>query len=445
MRRTIVAAACAFIAAMSLLSAVPAGAAPPHVFLVASDMQGSASSDSAPGASGVSVGRIFDAPSNSDIVSFSAIASGATPASGSLLVFSLDLPQSLGQVVSAPSFTESSTGTQGANAANLATGVASESAGLQFDLFGGAQASLTMQSSSASFGSGPFASIPSQGPAVFAFYNFPQAATGFSLSRAFGSLPRDNAIAATLNQPQQSSAGMATPLSSPLISSLSAQGPFWYTSYSPATRGTSLTLTIPFQLARIPVKLRLGEQAVSSVEPTSLANQILGPAFASSASTYNAVTGGVTLGLPLLSRRATVSLDGWYETLQQNNQTPFNLLPYGAQTSLGLSAPGAVVYAPAQGGVQQYVGSASVALPVNSRITVNGNFSEQLSGGVDLDTLTQSLTQHATGYGGGVAYNFPKTHSSIEFSSNRSIYTDDNVPNYNFTQNQQNLYFSVKF
>ena len=436
-----VAAAYAFIAAMCLLSAAPAGAAPPHVFLVASDMQGSAASDPAAAATGVSVGRIFDAPSNSDIVSFSTIASGAQLSSDSSVGFSLDLPLRAGRVVSAPRiFAESSSGTQGADWAR----VAHQSAGLQFDLFGGAQASVALQSSSASFGSGPFASIPSQGPAVFAFYNFPQAATGFSLSQAFGSLPRDSAIAATLNQPQ-GSVGTATPLSSPLISSLSAQGPFWYSAYSPATRGTSLTLTIPFQLARIPVKLRLGEQAVSSVEPTSLANQILGPAFASSASTYNAVTGGVTLALPLLSRRATVSLDGWYETLQQNNQTPFNLLPYGAQTAVGLSAPGAVVYTQALGGVQQYVGSASVALPVSSRITVNGNFSEQLSGGVDLDTLTQSLTQHTTGYGGGVAYNFPKTHSSIEFSSNRNVYTDDNVPNYNFTQNQQNLYFSVKF
>jgi hypothetical protein len=440
-----VGAACALIAAMSLLSAVPVSAAPPHAFLVASDMQGSASSDTA-AAAGVSVGRIFDAPANSDIVSFSAIVSGATPGSDTFAGFALDLPPSAGHIVSAPRIFAESSGTQAADSARFATDAANRSAGLQFDLFGGAQATVAMQSSSASFGSGPFASIPSQGPAVFAFYNFPQAATGFSLSRAFGSLPRDNAIAATLNQAQQSAVGTTTPLSSPLISSLSAQGPFWYNAYSPATRGTSLTLTIPFQLARIPVKLRLGEQAVTSVEPTSLANQILGPAFASSAgSTYNAVTGGVTLALPLLSRRATVSLDGWYQTMQQNNQTPFNLLPYGAQAPVGLSVPGAVLYAPAIGGVQQYVGSASVALPVSPRLTVNGNFSEQLSGGVDLDTLTQSLTQHTTGYGGGVAYNFPKTHSSIEFSSNRNVYTDDNVPNYNFTQNQQNLYFSVKF
>lgn len=448
MRRNIVTAACALLAALSWLSATPAGAAQPHAFLLASDSQSGATPDAAPSL-GLSVGRIFDA-SSSDIVSFSTAASPSTPVEGSVFGFSVALPLHIGQAAPAPRiFAASSGDARATDGLHLTSGVGSQAAGMQIDLLGGVQAVAAMESSSASFGSGPFALNPSQGPAVFAFYNFPQAKSGFTFGSAFGSLRGDSAIAAPLaaSQPGMSAASAASSLSSPLINSMSAQGPFWYSAYRPATRGSSLALTIPFQLARIPVKLRLGEQAVSSVEPTSLANQILGPAFASSASTkYNAVSGGVTLALPLLSRRATVSLDGWYETLQQNNQTPFNLLPYTQATvGTGLSAPGAVVYTPTIGDVQQYVGAASVAVPVTSRLTVNGSFSEQLSGGVDLDTLTQSMTQHTTGYGGGVAYNFPKTNSSIEFFSHRNVYTDDNAPNYNFTENRQNLYFSVKF
>jgi hypothetical protein len=155
----------------------------------------------------------------------------------------------------------------------------------------------------------------------------------------------------------------------------------------------------------------------------------------------------VTLALPLLSRRATVSLDGWYETMQHNDKMPFNLVPYAAQSAAtaGLGAtPGTVVYSP-NTDVQQYVGAASVALPVTSRLTVNGSFSAQVAGTVALDTLTQSLTQHKTAYGGGVGYNFPKTNSSIDLFFNKNVYTNDNVPNYNFTENRQNLYFSVKF
>ena len=63
---------------------------------------------------------------------------------------------------------------------------------------------------------------------------------------------------------------------------------------------------------------------------------------------------------------------------------------------------------------------------------------------VDLDTLTQSLTRRKTAFGGGVGYNFPKTNSSIDLYFNKNVYSSDNVPT-TFTENRQNLYFSVKF
>jgi hypothetical protein len=174
------------------------------------------------------------------------------------------------------------------------------------------------------------------------------------------------------------------------------------------------------------------------VQSSSLATQILGPAFASSAS-YSSLSGGVTLALPLLTRRATVSLDGLYESLQNQKD------PFGLTSSALAGAPAPVVYYPNLTDLQQYVGAASVALPVTRTLTVNGSLSEQFYGGVDLNTLTQSLNQHKTAYCGGVVYNIPKTHSSINLFFNRNVYTDDNAPTYNFTENQQNLYFSVKF
>jgi hypothetical protein len=124
---------------------------------------------------------------------------------------------------------------------------------------------------------------------------------------------------------------------------------------------------------------------------------------------------------------------------------PFNLAPYAALTNSSLVAagPGPVIYSPATD-VAQYVGAASVALPVTSHLTVNGSFAAQVSGSVDLDTLTQSLTQRKTAFGGGVGYNFPKTNSSIDLYFNKNVYSSDNVPT-TFTENRQNLYFSVKF
>jgi hypothetical protein len=143
-----------------------------------------------------------------------------------------------------------------------------------------------------------------------------------------------------------------------------------------------------------------------------------------------------------------VSLDGLYQTLQRGDQAPFALMPLGANSNANINAgaaPGAAVYYPNYDGLQQYVGAASVALPVTSSLTVKGSFSERRSGGVDLDALTQSLTQRTTAYGGGLVYNIPKTNSSINLFFNRNVYTQDNVPTYNWSENRQNLFFSVKF
>jgi hypothetical protein len=412
--------------------AAPSNAAPVATLIapVISASQQAASVDG----SGVRISRVFESRADSDIVSFSkAEESDGTPVSGSVSDFSMALPLRAIEQTATPHLFGTASATPDALRLPWNANTSAQAIGMQIDVAGGAQATFTMQTGSSNFG---MLSAPSQQPAVFAFYNFPERSTELNL-RSFG--PADAATAPAVTG---APAASATVFSSPLIGALSAQGPFWYNGSAPA-RGTSLSLTLPFHLARIPVKVHLGEQSLEDVPTSSLANQILGPAFASSALQYNAVTGGVSVALPVLSRRATVSLDGLYETLQQGNQAPFSLVPYAAQTGTS-GAPGAVIFAPTNG-IEHYAGAATVALPVTSRLTVNGTISEQVSGNVALDALTQTLTQHQTGYSGGVAYNFPKTNSSIEFFSNRSVLTDDNLPNYNVTQSSQNLYFSVKF
>jgi hypothetical protein len=443
LRQYIYSAACALLVTM-FAAASRADATPASAFLVALGSAGASTGTSVP-SSGVEITRIFDA-SGGSIVSFSDTSQDATPVSGSVFGLSVALPLGPSEKTVAPQiFAASTSDTSVLGPLTFASGAGGgQTVGMRFDLLGGVEATASLQSTGASFGSGPFAAAPSQGPAVFAFYNFPEARPAASFG-AFGASLQGAALVPALAAGQQRTQVTESPLSSPLISSLSARGPFWYNSYSPATQGSSLTLTIPFQLARIPVKVHLGEQSVADVQSSSLANQILGPSFASSAGVaYSAVSGGVTLALPVLSRRATVSLDGLYETLQQR-QAPFTLDPYGSQSSIMNAAPGTVIYTPTLADVQQYVGAASVALPLTSRLTVNGSFTEQVAGNVDLDALTQTLTQHTTGYGGGMAYAFPKHNSSIGFFSQVNVYTDETIPNYNVTQSSQNLYFSVKF
>ena len=445
MRRSVYMTACTLLVAASLSLASPAGAASRPYAGQAAVAPTSTQAVRTLQDSGLAIGRIYDTSAHGDVVSFSRSASDGGYVSGVSFALPLSGPSS---AAGAKMFAVSASTGASADQLHIPAPASAQVIGTKFDLFGGAEASVSLQSSGATFGSGPFAVNPSQGPVVFAFYNFHQPSERIGLGEAFGLQRGDAALAASLNAlPQPDTAETASSLASPLISSLSAQGPFWYSAYSPPTQGSSMSLTIPFQLAKIPVKVRLGEQAVSTVEPSSLATQVLGPAFATSAaSSYKTLTGGVTLALPLLSRRATVSLDGWYETLQHGDKMPFNLAPYAGQSNafVGATAPGTVVYSPTTN-VQQYVGAASVALPVTSHLTVNGSFAAQVSGSVALDTLTQSLTQRKTAYGGGVGYNFPKTNSSIDLFFNKNVYTADNVSTYTFTENRQNLYFSVKF
>ena len=442
MRRSVQVVACALLVMASLSLVSPAYAARPTFAFVTL----SSSAQPAPISlgSGLTIGRIYDTSAHGDIISFSRMDSTGGDISG--ISFALPLnAQSSTPAVKMFAFSQSNA--SGADGSHTSAPANTQIAGMQFDLLGGAEATVSLQNSGATFGAGPFAANPSQGPAVFDFYNFQQPSQRIGLGEAFGLNPNDAALAASLNAlPQPSNAMAGNSLASPLISSLSAQGPFWYSAYAPPTQGSSMSLTIPFQLAKIPVRVRLGEQTVSTVDTSSLATQVLGPAFATSAGGNDkTLTGGVTVALPLLSRRATVSLDGWYETLQHNDKTPFNLAPYAGLSNSLLTAtgPGAVVYSPVTD-VQQYVGAASVALPVTSHLTVNGSFAAQVSGSVALDTLTQSLTQRKTAFGGGVGYNFPKTNSSIDLFFNKNVYSTDNVPT-TFTENRQNLYFSVKF
>jgi hypothetical protein len=402
------------------------------------------------GSAGLTYGRVFGAPNRGELIRFVSTDAAATPVGGSVFGFEFALPLTERVGSATPVLFGQFASAVRQDAHSIAKSDDAQTVGMRFKLLGG-ESSFALASIGPSFHTGVTAGFSGQGPAVFAFYNFAQATT--NAGNAFGLFGQSGggALAAELNAAplQGDSAGAASSITLPLISSLSAQGPFWYGDYSPAARGSSVQLNLPFKVAKIPVKVSLREQALTEVQPFSLATQILGPAFASSAANkYNAVGGGVTLALPLLNRRATVSLDGLYQTLQRGDQAPFALMPLGANSNANINAgaaPGAAVYYPNYDGLQQYVGAASVALPVTSSLTVKGSFSERRSGGVDLDALTQSLTQRTTAYGGGLVYNIPKTNSSINLFFNRNVYTQDNVPTYNWSENRQNLFFSVKF
>ena len=406
-----------------------------------------ARADDSSNAAGLSIGRILDTSNHGDVVVFPGADQNANALSGSASGLQFTLP--LATSSTAPQlFGEISKPFDSSAAQPSFAAVDASVLGLKFKLFG-AESSVSLENASPNLHAPGSTQFASQGPAVFAFYNFPQVGSGSTLGNTFGLAGQANgALAAEANATgrQDADAAATSFLAFPLVSSLSAQGPYWYGGYTPSLQGSSVQLSIPLRLAKFGVKVRLGEQSLTSMQPLSLANQILGPAFAS-ASNYNSFNGGLTLALPLLNRRATVSLDGLYQTLQQTNGTAFDPSAFNQPSGIPMTqtAAGPIVLYPSSTDLQQYVGAASVAVPVTSRLTVKGSFSEQLAGSVDLNTLTQSLTQHTTAYAGGLVYNIPKSNSSINLFFNRNVYTDDAAPLSNWTENRQNLYFSVKF
>lgn len=401
-----------------------------------------ARADDSSSAANLSISRVLNSSNHGDIIQF-ANGDSSVPSAGSRMGLQFSLP--LATAPSAPQLFGEASAPFASSLAQPSSTTDEQLLGVKFKLLG-AESSVSFANAQPNWHTSGAAQYASQGPAVFAFYNFPQAPNGSALSNVFGG-QANGALAAEANVigGQDANPAGTSLLSFPLVSSLSAQGPYWYSGYTPALQASSVQLSIPLKLARFGVKVRLGEQSLTSVQPTSLANQILGPAFAS-ASNYNSFNGGVTLALPLLKRRATVSLDGLYQTLQQNNGAAFDPSAYGQPSGVPLTPnAGPIVLSPGTSDVQQYIGAASLAVPVTSRLTVKGSFAEQLAGSVDLNTLTQSLTQHTTAYTGGLVYNIPKTNSSINLFFNRNVYTDDAAPSSTWSENRQNLYFSVKF
>gem|GEM_PF-1789241 len=326
-------------------------------------------------------------------------------------------------------------------------------AGVRFRLFGGEQ-TVTLQSVGKNFGAPNALNNPGPAPALFAFYNFRQ------LSQLTEN-PSGTNVAPNLLL-QNGGAQALGALSFPSINTVAPQTASLFTNLVPNTHSAAVEFRFPLVFSGVNANVHLSAASLRGVGPDSLATQIFGPAFASSVTRkYNSLGGGVTLALPLFDRKATVSLDGLYESLKRSDKSSYlyaananylannpNALPYNtvAGTSLNpISVPSALYFYPNFIDIHRFASGASLAVPVTKALTVNGGFSEQRYNAEALNTLTQDLNQGSRSISGGLVYNIPKTNSSIDLFFNRYQYFDEDVPASNRTENRQNIYFSVKF
>jgi hypothetical protein len=299
-----------------------------------------------------------------------------------------------------------------------------------------------------------------QAPPLFSFWNYPQLPTPFGIGNTLGINQQVDAIALAngFTGPLLANTGQFPfgSFSFPLFNQFKAQGPFWYSSYAPNTRGPSVQLNFPVKIGGLNVKFRLGGQQLNEIRPNSLAAAIFGPQFASNvAGKYQTYGGGFTLGLPIWDRTATLNFDGLYERIQRLDQTPFvyaadPLLgipnaynPLGSAELLGTGQE--VFFYPNHQNVHHEAGSGSLALPITAALTANVTYVNQTWGGEALNTLNQTISQQKTALNAGVLYNIPNTNSSINFFFTNYQYKDTQMPTYNWNQNRQNIYFTVKF
>ena len=88
---------------------------------------------------------------------------------------------------------------------------------------------------------------------------------------------------------------------------------------------------------------------------------------------------------------------------------------------------------------------ANAVLPLTKELNLNGAYSTQHYGGAYGTTLGQNISEHKDYYLGGLTYNIPKTNSSLSFTARHYGYFDAVVPNFNFSQNRQDVNFTVRF
>jgi hypothetical protein len=411
------------------------------------------------GSLGLTINRIFDLAG--DQTYFKDAALPSSPVSDT--VFGMDVNLPLGYTPSGGQtptlYAELAASKYTADAAHIpASSDGAAVVGLRFKLLGG-EHTLAYQDIGPNFMDGAPFRYSGQAPPLFAFWNMPQLPGSFGIANNAALNQQVDAIAAArgIAAPSLALSG-AFPYGTfafPLFNQFKAQGPYFYSSYAPNTRGPSVQLSFPLSSRRVDARLRLGGQALTEAQPSSLATQLFGGGFPTNVrASYEQAGAGVTLGLPLFTRRATVNLDALYERLQRDDKSSYL---YAADPALGLAAfnplasaqlagsSASVLFYPNYVNVRHYYGSASVAVPITAAVTANFAYTGQAYRGAAMSTLMQSINEKKTAASAGVLYNIPNTNASVNLFFNRYVYKDEALPSYDWVQNRQNLYFTVKF
>ncbi len=251
----------------------------------------------------------------------------------------------------------------------------------------------------------------------------------------------------------------------PLYNTLKAQGPEFFSSLAPNSRGFTGSANTPIRLGDLTLTTRFSYQHLEEIRPNSLGSLLYGPAFATNERLKNdTYTLGTAFQVPVFGQKASVNVNGAYETLKRLDGSSFQYYPTNpaTQTADGgaVAASGALVspgggnfgnngsqvsFHPNYINVRHVTVGANVALPLTKDLVGSASYNTQRFGGAYGTTTNQNISERKDYYTGAVTYNIPKTNSSLSFLARHYGYTDEVVPNLNLSQNRQDLNFTVRF
>jgi hypothetical protein len=243
----------------------------------------------------------------------------------------------------------------------------------------------------------------------------------------------------------------------PVYNTLKATGPQFFSSLAPNSRGVTASANAPIRLGDLTLTTRFSYQHLEEIRPNSLGSLLYGPAYATNERLKNdTYTLGTAFQVPVFGQKASVNVNGAYETLKRLDNGSFAYYPINPSTQTFDGTAFAAAQNPALGGSQvsfhpNYIDmrhvtiGANVALPLTKDLVGSASYSTQRFGGSYGTTINQNISERKDYYTGAVTYNIPKTNSSLSFLARHYGYTDDVVPNVNLSQNRQDLNFTVRF
>ncbi len=295
-------------------------------------------------------------------------------------------------------------------------------------------------------------------PPLFAFYKLAYLPDFFGLGNNIGiNTQFDN---------QFTNVGLGSPRTAgnpnlsfvfPLYNTLKATGPQYFSSLAPNSQGETVSANAPIRVGDLTFATRFSYQHLEEIRPNSLGSLFYGPSFATNERLKNdTFTLGTAFQVPVFGQKASVNVNGAYETLKRLDRNGFPYYPINPGTQTLDGGAFAVAQNPALRGSQvsfhpNYIDmrhvtiGANVALPLTKDLVGSASYSTQRFGGSYGTTLDQNISERKDYYTGAVTYNIPKTNSSVSFLARHYGYTDEVVPNINLSQNRQDLNFTVRF